>query len=112
MKPCLIEKEITQLVARYKRLNAAWKPLTDAVKNHDFPAWTESYSAFDALTDAVAIRIGDPMMGTQHSSWLAWYIYDNNCGEKAMQAKAGAWKKSRPIKTASDLAALIAADSK
>ena len=107
-----ITKEISRAAERYDALTAAWGPLIAAVGNHDFPAWVESWETFSAYLELVAIRIGDPMLGTQHGSWLSWFIYDNLCGRRGHEAKAGAWKKARPIRTAADLAALIVADSK
>ena len=96
---------IAEAVKRHDALEAAWKPLTEAVRNHDFPAFEESWHTFDAYLRALSHQIDDPFCG-----WLPWFIHDNDCGRKGMEAKAGAWKKPRPIKTPRDLARLIEAD--
>lgn len=57
----------------------------------------------------ISREIGDrdiPGRGT----WLRWFIYENQCGRRAFEAKADAWKELRPIRTARDLARLIEAD--
>ena len=40
--------------------------------------------------------------------WISWYIYDNDCGKKAM--KAGYHGKTKPIRTSRQLAQLILND--
>lgn len=42
--------------------------------------------------------------------WLEWYHFENAMGGKQMEAKAGAWKKGRKIKSIEDLCRLIEAD--
>lgn len=114
MKPNYNRAQLISVICRISNRKAAledaWAPLTKAVKNHDFPAWVESWTVFDLLVEATARDIGDPMQGTQHGSWLAWFLFDNLSGERQMPAKASKWKRPRRICSAEDLADLIIAD--
>lgn len=89
------EKTIVSIVGHYKRLDAACDaaakaggldllgPLNDAI-------W-EGFSGMLALIDA--------------SDWISWFIYENDCGKRAFEA--GYDGKTRPIRTARQLAKLI-----
>lgn len=58
---------------------------------------------FESYSRLVAIQVGDD------SKWLDWFIWDNDCGKSAMEAKAPSWKKARKIRTVKDLEAIISA---
>jgi hypothetical protein len=94
----------------HDRLRSAWEPIVKAFRNHDFDARNVSWRVFEEALDCIAREIGDPLRGTTHGSWLAWFVFDNDCGRKGMDAKAGAWPVARPIRTAADLTDLILAD--
>ena len=51
------------------------------------------------MMQEVMQKIGDD------SNWLDWFIFENDCGEKAMEA--GYDKNLKPIKTIDDLIELI-----
>ena len=69
--------------------------------SHDCPLFEVSWKTFDAYMESVAREIGD------ECDSLAWFVMENDCGRKAM--KAGLPNAMRPIRTAKDLVALIAA---
>jgi hypothetical protein len=60
---------------------------------------------FEKYTKATAKLIGDA------DGWLDWYMYENDMGEKEMEAKAASWKRKKKIKNISDLCRLIEADN-
>jgi hypothetical protein len=105
-----IKARILNLLNQREKMEAAWKPVLDAFKTHDFPAWEQSYTVLHMLEDAVAREIGDPLVDGEHGSWLAWFIYDNRLGQRAMEAKAASWKQPRAIRTVEDLVDVICAD--
>ena len=41
------------------------------------------------------------------SDWLNWYIYENNCGERQMEAKSANMKECKKICNTKDLVELI-----
>jgi len=59
------------------------------------------FETFEKYTRSVSIIVGDEF------DWLEWYIYDNECGKKGLQAKASSWKKERKIKNVKDLLDII-----
>lgn len=58
---------------------------------------------FESYSRLAAIQVGDDQ------NWLDWFIWDNDCGKSAMEAKAPSWKKARKIRTVKDLEAIISA---
>ena len=60
---------------------------------------------FDKYTKATATLIGDT------GGWLNWYLYENDMGDRAMEAKAASWKRKKKIKNIGDLCRLIEADN-
>jgi len=58
---------------------------------------------FDSYSRIVSIQVGDD------NAWLEWFLYDNDCGKKALEARASSWKKARKIRTVKDLEAIISA---
>lgn len=100
---------IVTAIERHHALDRAFEPLVRIFRNHDFPIWEEAWKTYDAYLAGISREIGDrdiPGRGT----WLRWFIYENQCGRRAFEAKADAWKELRPIRTARDLARLIEAD--
>lgn len=95
---------IDAVLAQHDALEAAWAPLIAAVKNHDFPAYEASWKIFDDYSREISRRIGD------ENGWLAWFIYENDCGRRGFSAKAAAWTVARPIRTPRALACLLEAD--
>lgn len=95
---------IQEAVRLHNELEAAFKPIETAFKTFDYPAWNVSWTIFSKYIELTEQKIGDDF------SWLNWFIYDNDCGKKAFEAKASSWKVRRKIRTAKDLARLIEAD--
>jgi hypothetical protein len=60
---------------------------------------------FEKYTKATAKLIGDA------DGWLDWYMYENDMGNMAMEAKAASWKRKKKIKNIGDLCRLIEADN-
>jgi hypothetical protein len=93
-------KAVQAVVAKYDRLDSEWKKAVTIFGTHDNPLFEATWGAFDAYVSAVAETIGDDW------EWLHWFIYENSCGRKGMEAK-GAMSGLRKIKTAAQLVALI-----
>ena len=49
----------------------------------DSPALNSAWQAFDKLVDTVANLVGD------ESNWIAWFIWENGCGDKGLVAGYG-----------------------
>ena len=64
---------------------------------------THLHGLFEQYSRLVAIQVGDDW------KWLDWFIWDNDCGKKGMEAKSISWKKARRIRTTKDLEAIISA---
>ena len=60
---------------------------------------------FEKYTRATSVIVCDKC------GWLMWYMYENDMGEKEMEAKAASWKRKKKIKNISDLCRLIEADN-
>lgn len=88
---------LNDVVKRHDALKAAWKPLTDAVRNHDFPAWEESWHAFDAYVKAVELLLDDSFEN------VSWFVIENDCGRKALGVRKAGWPEPRPVRTTADL---------
>jgi hypothetical protein len=86
---------ITAIVADYKELDAACDAANAAgCLDPNGRLYSVTWRIFETMLDRV-----------DSNGWIAWYIYDNQCGERAM--KAGSTGKTKPIKTPLDLAKLI-----
>lgn len=73
-------------------------------KDHEGRIQTHLYGLFESYSRLVSIQVGDD------NKWLDWFIWDNDCGKKAMEANAPSWKKARKIRTVKDLEAIISAE--
>jgi len=108
MKPLTKTERITLLtewLLEYKKVEST----NDSIemlfgKNPDGNVQTRFWQLFESYTKLVAIQVGDDF------KWLEWFLYDNDCGKKAMEARASSWKKHRKIRTVKDLEAIISAD--
>lgn len=96
---------VTKAVEAYRDLDAHWKPIIKAFKNHDFPAWVQSWKVYEAYIDMASVLIGD------NGQLLDWYIFDNQCGKNKLPAKASSWKREKAISSPELLVKLIEADS-
>lgn len=64
------------------------------------------YDTFSRYTDAISVAVGDA------DDWLEWYAWENDMGQKEMEAKAAGWSKARPICSVDDLLDLIEGSAK
>lgn len=60
------------------------------------------WNVFNEYTNLLADKVGD-----RYHEWLDWYLWDNEAGERGLEAQASSWRKPRPIKTLKDLYAVI-----
>ena len=72
-------------------------------KDHEGRIQTHFYGLFESYSRLVSIQVGDDF------KWLDWFIWDNDCGKIALEARASSWKKARRIRTVKDLEAIISA---
>ena len=61
----------------------------------DSPLQNPVWQMFDAYTATLGTLVGD------QGDWLAWFIYENGCGEKSLEVSIR--KKRRKIRTIKDL---------
>lgn len=92
------EKTLEAIIKAYKDLDAACEVAIEAgCMVVDGPLFQAIWRAFDTM-----LRQADP------DGWIAWFIWDNSCGEKGCAARAVAGKRLRKVKTCADLAQVIA----
>lgn len=98
--------ELKPWLAAYQTIESAfadWEKLAVVGDLDKSPLWKGYYSLFDLYTDTLAKRLGGDA-----STWLSWFIYDNECGKKQFKATANA-KKKRPwtIRNIKDLSFIL-----
>lgn len=85
------------IVTDYRRLdNACDAALKAGAMDGNGPLYDAIWRSFQGMLD----RIDD-------DGWINWFIYENECGKKAMQAKGCGKRGMTPIKTTRHLARLI-----
>ncbi len=67
------------------------------------PLFDAINTCISAYVQAIADNIGD------NGEWLAWHVWENNCGANALLATTPSCRRGRRIKTALDLAKIICA---
>jgi hypothetical protein len=92
---------IEKVVVHHDLLDYEWDRLIKVVGNHDMPLFEQSWKVFDAYVEAVSAMVGD------ECGWISWFISDNECGLKALSARAGKGKHLAPIRTIKQLVELI-----
>lgn len=95
-KTTLWESKINRIVKAYKRLDEACD------KADECGTLATSGKLFEAIWNAFE----EMLRMIDHEGWIAWYIYDNDCGAKGYTASNGK-KKTKPINKSRDLAKLI-----
>ncbi len=63
------------------------------------------WRAFDIATKLTSEKLCGT--GNESESWLDWFCYENNMGERELRAKNASSKRMKPIRTINDLAKLI-----
>ena len=85
------------IVTDYRRLdNACDAALTAGAMAQSGPLYDAIWRSFSGMLDRLDV-----------DGWITWFIYENECGEKAMQAKGCGKRGMTPIKTTRHLARLI-----
>lgn len=97
---------LNEVVKRHDALDAAFSPIVAAFRNHDFPAWEESWKTFDSYVASVELLIGDGFGN------VSWFVQENDCGRKALAVTYAGWREPRPIKTTADLLDFVVAANK
>jgi len=93
-------------VSRYKSFNAIWEDVIKVFGTQDNALHEAFWQLFDDYLNQVSWRIKDPF------GCLGWYIYENDCGAKGLEAKASNWKKMQRIDSIEKLVKLIEADDR
>ena len=92
------EIKITSLVEDYKQLTACCDAAYDAgALDPEGKLYTAIWNAYDNMLQHIDV-----------AGWISWYIFDNDCGAKEMEAGYG--DEINTIKTPLDLARLIVTD--
>ena len=91
------QKIVECIVADYKRIDHAQDA---AMKAGCFDPNGQLCSAMSLAWDGMLDRV-------DVDGWIAWFIYENECGKKKLAAKGCGKRGKRPIKTARQLATLI-----
>ena len=72
------------LVSKYKALNKACEAASKSgTLDPNGPLFEAIWSSFDSMLTLV-----------DSDGWIAWYIYDNECGKKKLKASTG---KNKPL---------------
>jgi hypothetical protein len=101
----MTDKDLIQLaIQEHKRIDE-WSTGTGKILVPEF--FEPCYNTLQALITVVCETIGDNTYapGIIDSTWLGWYIYENDCGAK--EHEAGYDGKLSPIRNVDDLLALI-----
>jgi hypothetical protein len=95
MKKEQLRKKIDSIVTHYQKVNMACDQLSSlGVMDYHGTFFDSIWSMFDELLDQI-----DP------HGWIAWYIFDNECGNKGLLARYNG--KEKNIKNTEDLAKVM-----
>ena len=84
---------VETLVSKYKALNKACEAASKSgTLDPNGPLFEAIWSSFDSMLTLV-----------DSDGWIAWYIYDNECGKKKLKASTGKNKPFLKIDTNSKL---------
>ncbi len=89
---------IEEVLESIKKASKAQSTVGDFI-NPDCDFLQSAYKVESYLVEALALLVDDK------AGWLEWFVYENAFGKKAL--KAGLKEDLRPIKTLTDLRALI-----
>lgn len=103
-KPNMSKKEqiqewtarISAIVEAKRNLDKACNAAIDAgTMDINGPLFNAVWTSFESMIDLVDFE-----------GWIQWFVYDNECGKKGMEASGGR-SPTRPIRTPAQLARLI-----
>ena len=96
------EQLIKELCERHDVLEAEFDKVAAVMGDvANMPLHEEVWHTFSRYTEAVELLVGD----AKPYSWLSWFIYDNDCGRRGLEA--GYNKGMKPIRTVEQLVRLI-----
>lgn len=96
-------KKLDSIISSYKELDEACdKAIEIGCLEPEGKLWNSIWGAFETMLDQIDYEI-DPSSG----GWIAWYIWDNECGSKGLSVKFENKKNGKPIRTSEDLAKVI-----
>jgi len=88
---------VSAIVTDYRRLDHACDAAMKAgAMDPSGPLYDAIWRTFSGMLDRVDVH-----------GWIAWFVYDNECGKKAREANGWGKRKMTPIKTPLHLARLI-----
>ena len=91
------ETIVAGIVAHYRRLDAACDAALNAgVMDPNGPLFEAIWKSFESMLALLDV-----------DDWIIWFIHENACGDKALEAKGCGKGPRRPVKTCRDLARLI-----
>lgn len=92
---------INEVVRDYRRLERACEAAIKAgTMDIDGPLHEAIWKAFQGMLERI----------DSHSCWIAWFIWDNDCGKKGYEARLPGDKEPRRITATHQLATLIVDD--
>lgn len=103
------KKELTELLDKiifhYRQIESSFDTVYKiGFLYYDSPFVNSIWQSFEGMLDIIEKQLD--------TSWISWYIFDNQCGEKELRGQTGSMKKLKTIKTTKDLAQLILEDIK
>jgi hypothetical protein len=91
------QEVVDGIVRDYKRLNTACDAALNAgALDSEGPFFDAIWRSFEGLLARLDV-----------DGWISWFVYENQCGKKGLEAKGCGKKGQRPIKTSRHLAVLI-----
>lgn len=77
---------ISEVVKTFKELEDLYDGMDKFIGvDPDAPMFRIAYELFTKYLDSVAALVGDPC------TWLSWYVWDNECGKRALRV---AWTEN------------------
>lgn len=95
-----IENHIKKIVSLYRDNNKLEEQIEKIFYSPFGAMYDVIWDTFTAALESTSELVGD------NSGWISWFIYDNECGSKGLEA--GYDRKMKPIKTIKQLCGLIA----
>lgn len=93
-------ERVEELIKRHKELSHEFDKLQAVMGNvWDAPFAHVTWTFIESYIATVAEMIGDNV------GWLSWFIYDNECGKKGLEARFD--RKLRPVRTVKQLMKII-----
>jgi hypothetical protein len=96
---------LTEWKNQYEYCSKVWNMLDKVIRIEcDSMLGNALWGTFEKYTDVVSKLVGDT------GTWLSWYCWENDMGQRNFEAQASSWKKERKICNLSDLCQIIEAD--